>query len=78
MLNKKKEGKKRKKLFMSFFFSCCTETIPNRDVKTEMRTERSCLCTVTPLVNTVHFVMLACVEIFKPRVLLLTPRQFAS
>ncbi len=33
--------------------SCCTETIPNHDVKTEVRTEPSCLCTVTtPLLGT--------------------------
>jgi len=27
-----------------------TEPIPNRDFKTKVRTEPSCLCTVTPLV----------------------------
>ncbi len=30
----------------SFFSSCCTETIPNCDVKTEVRTKPLCLCTV--------------------------------
>ncbi len=35
---------------MFFFFFCCTETILNRDIKTEVRTEPSCLCTATPLI----------------------------
>ncbi len=32
------------------FSPCCTETILNLDVKTEVRTEQSCLFLVTPLV----------------------------
>ncbi len=39
---------------MFSFPPCCTETKPNRDVKTEVRTEQSCLFTVTPLVG-IHY-----------------------
>ena len=41
-------------LWSTFIFSIlifyCTENEPNRDLKTEVRTEPRFLCTVTPLV----------------------------
>ncbi len=41
---------------MFSFSPCHTETIPNTDVKTEVRTEPSCLCTVTPLVSIYKYI----------------------